>query len=563
MSICIIIPSYNHSKFAKKMLASLAAYQLSVVIVDDGSDLCHRKILSNACKEYDWANLISLAENQGKGAAVKEGLQWACDRKFTHAIQIDADGQHDVLDMPKFIKASGEHPDAVINGVPEYDSCVPKGRYYGRKITNFWVAIETMSRQLTDAMCGYRVYPVERTLHVMKQFSINQRMGFDIEILVRLYWSGVDIVSQKTKVIYPEDGVSHFHMLADNLAISATHTRLFFGMLKRAPKLIWRNFTRKRTRTVHWAALSERGCYLGIRFTLFIYKALGRRVTKGLLYIIVFYFYLFAKKARSASKLYLSRLAKITGEKYSGFAHFYTFAQSAIDKLAVWNYDITAQDVCFPESNYLFSPRGGKRGGVILTGHMGNIEIARCLSLLDDNFKINAVVFNDHAKNFNDALKKVNPDYNLNVIPVAEMDASLAIVLQEKIDQGEFIVIMADRISVSNPGRSLAVPFLNELANIPQGPFILAGILHCPVYSMFCLKETDGRFKIMMKPFADQIDIARAKRQANLYQYASQYAKLLEQYCLAYPLQWFNFFDFWCEDNTSEVKDLQKLRISK
>ena len=128
----------------------------------------------------------------------------------------------------------------MISGCPIYDSSVPKHRYLSRYITHFWVWVETLSFDIVDSMCGFRVYPLSAVEDLMSKQTLGKRMDFDIEILVRLYWQGVKVTFLPTQVIYSENGVSHFRALHDNVGISWLHTRLFFGMLLRSPKLLWR-----------------------------------------------------------------------------------------------------------------------------------------------------------------------------------------------------------------------------------------------------------------------------------------------------------------------------------
>jgi len=130
----------------------------------------------------------------------------------------------------------------VISGRPIYDQSIPKLRYYGRFLTHVWVYINTLSLAIPDAMCGYRVYPIRPCAQLIKTERLENRMAFDVEILVKLYWQGLQVIALPTHVGYPQDGVSHFRGLEDNLRISMTHARLFFGMLVRLPKLLARHF---------------------------------------------------------------------------------------------------------------------------------------------------------------------------------------------------------------------------------------------------------------------------------------------------------------------------------
>ncbi|MNY34464.1 hypothetical protein D3C86_1688100 [compost metagenome] len=170
------------------------------------------------------------------------GLREASRLGFSHALQVDADGQHDLHDVQRFIEHSRAHPYAVICGYPQYDTSVPKGRLYARYLTHVMVWINTLSLQIRDSMCGFRVYPLPPVLALIDTAKIGKRMDFDSDILVRLAWRGQPMQWLQTKVHYPLDGVSHFRMFHDNVLISSMHTRLFFGMLLRSPMILWRRW---------------------------------------------------------------------------------------------------------------------------------------------------------------------------------------------------------------------------------------------------------------------------------------------------------------------------------
>jgi glycosyltransferase involved in cell wall biosynthesis len=239
---CIVIPVFNHGEPLQDAFFRLLAFQLQIIIVDDGSDNKTQAILQQLHSSYleDQVILIQRKNNGGKGAAFFDGLQRANELGFTHVLQIDADIQHDLEDIPKFVALAKDNPAALILGVPIFDDSIPPSRLHGRKFTNMWVCIETLSNKIKDAMCGFRIYPVQAMLAEFQNLK-SLRMGFDIEILVRLYWVGVKIINVPTRVIYPKGGSSNFRMLEDNLEITLTHTRLFFGMLARLPKLLKAN----------------------------------------------------------------------------------------------------------------------------------------------------------------------------------------------------------------------------------------------------------------------------------------------------------------------------------
>ncbi|MEB0044822.1 MULTISPECIES: glycosyltransferase family 2 protein [unclassified Pseudomonas] len=238
-SPCAVIPVYNHETAITTVVEALLAQGLPCILVDDASHPACAKVLDQLAQRKNTV-LIRLTVNQGKGAAVMTGFREASRLGFSHALQVDADGQHDLADVATFIQQSRAYPDAVICGYPRYDASVPKGRLYARYLTHVMVWINTLSLQIRDSMCGFRVYPLLPTLALINSAKIGNRMDFDSDILVRLCWRNQPMQWLHTHVQYPLDGVSHFRLFHDNVLISSMHTRLFFGMLLRAPVILWR-----------------------------------------------------------------------------------------------------------------------------------------------------------------------------------------------------------------------------------------------------------------------------------------------------------------------------------
>ncbi len=242
--LMVIIPVFDHERAIGAMVEGVLASGLDCLLVDDGSGPACARVLDELARAHaPRVRLLRLAQNQGKGGAVMAGFQEAARLGASHALQIDADGQHDPGDIPRFADASRQHPGAIICGVPEYDASVPRGRLYGRYLTHVWVWINTLSFAIRDSMCGFRIYPLAPVLALMAQEPIGRRMDFDVEIIVRLFWRGVAVVNLPTRVTYPSDGVSHFDVWHDNVRISRMHARLFFGMLRRLPRWLLRGRT--------------------------------------------------------------------------------------------------------------------------------------------------------------------------------------------------------------------------------------------------------------------------------------------------------------------------------
>lgn len=235
----VVIPVYDHEHAIGAMVDGVRAVGQDCLLVDDGSRASCAAVLQ-ALAQREGVHLLRLPENQGKGGAMLAGFHEAARHGATHVLQIDADGQHETGDIPRFLAAAAAEPEAVIAGAPRYDDSVPKARLYGRYLTHVWVWINTLSFDIRDSMCGFRVYPLGSVLPLIEAEPPGKRMDFDPEILVRLHWRGVPVRNIETAVHYPSDGVSHFDVWRDNARISRLHARLFFGMLLRLPRLLAR-----------------------------------------------------------------------------------------------------------------------------------------------------------------------------------------------------------------------------------------------------------------------------------------------------------------------------------
>lgn len=235
---CVLIPVYNHPTTIGPLCAELAALGIPLLLVDDGCDAeCAAELDRLAGKGH---HLLRLTANQGKGAAVRAGLEQAQRLGYTHALQVDADGQHACEDLPAFLAEMDTAPETLVVGYPRYDASVPRARFYGRYATHVWVWINTLSLEIRDSMCGVRLYPIAALNRLLARHSCGNRMTFDTEVLVRWHWAGGALAQCPVRVHYPRDGISHFALWRDNRQISIMHTRLFFGMLLRLPRLLAR-----------------------------------------------------------------------------------------------------------------------------------------------------------------------------------------------------------------------------------------------------------------------------------------------------------------------------------
>jgi glycosyltransferase involved in cell wall biosynthesis len=235
---CAVVPTHNHYEALGMVVGELRDQGLPVTIVDDGSGEPAREAVARLHAPECDVEVVRLETNLGKGRAVAAGLRRACERGFGHAVQVDADGQHDIGQLGALLAASRARPEAIVSGRAVYDASVPRARRYGRWVTHVWVWVETLSLRIADSMCGFRVYPVAATLAVLDSEPVGNGMDFDTEIMVRLFWRGVPVVQIPVAVVYPKGNTSNFRLYRDNWRVTRMHARLVVAMLCRLPSIL-------------------------------------------------------------------------------------------------------------------------------------------------------------------------------------------------------------------------------------------------------------------------------------------------------------------------------------
>ena len=230
---CALIPTYDNPETIETVAIKVRCWLPDVIIVDDGSAPPGRHAVEKLAATPG-VRTVRRQTNGGKGAAVKQGFDVARALGFTHALQIDADDQHDADDIPRFLEAARTQPDALIIGEPIFDASAPRSRLIGRRITRLWANVETFGRRVIhDPLLGFRVYPLEQAIAAA---PVGNAMDFDPEIAVRMVWNKAPVINLPTRVRYfdPGDGgVSHFRLVRDNALITWMHTRLVFGAIVR------------------------------------------------------------------------------------------------------------------------------------------------------------------------------------------------------------------------------------------------------------------------------------------------------------------------------------------
>ncbi|WP_041651128.1 lipid A biosynthesis acyltransferase [Marinomonas posidonica] len=302
----------------------------------------------------------------------------------------------------------------------------------------------------------------------------------------------------------------------------------------------------------HWSKISETGSILGMKILLACYRIFGRNVFRITLLLVIGYYYLMNKHARQASQAYLKKvkpLCQPQSKALTPFRHFWTFGELLLDKFLVWMGHIQRQDIIFHNKASMQYMNERNKGGIIVVSHLGNTEICSAIAHQMPNIKVTMLVHTKHAQKFNRMLKQTNANANISVMQVTDMSPATAMTLSERVEAGEYIIIAGDRTPVHGTARTTVVQFLQHPASFPQGAFILAGLLKCPVFLMFCLKQ-QNKYHIYIELFSEQLMGPRKTREQRLDNTVKDYAKRLEHYCLMQPLQWFNFYDFWYIDSS-------------
>lgn len=241
----VLIPSYDSgAKLFETVSAARAQWAPVWVVIDGSTDGTGERLASVARGDPD-LTVLRLPHNRGKGGALLHGLDLAAQAGYTHALTMDADGQHPAELIRELMARAQAAPDAMILGVPQFDASAPRERVIGRRISNFWVRLETLFAGIDDVLFGFRVYPIAPLREIMHSTRFMRRYDFDTEAVVRLSWRGVQAINVPAPVRYfrPEEGgVSHFRYGRDNLLLVGMHLRLLAGFAWRLPKLLMRRW---------------------------------------------------------------------------------------------------------------------------------------------------------------------------------------------------------------------------------------------------------------------------------------------------------------------------------
>lgn len=316
--------------------------------------------------------------------------------------------------------------------------------------------------------------------------------------------------------------------------------------------------------SAHWSSIREAGTLTGLKFLWAVHRNLGRWAVSLLLRPVVLYFVLFKQEARQASKDFLISHWQHFPDQWThrpnlkhSLRHFREFAETVVDKLMAWHLELDPSVFYIRDKVTHQALLNDTRGQLIIGSHMGNIEYCRGFMHRYKSQVINVLLYDRHAQNYVEMMRRLNPESRINVFQVDEFDIPTILQFKDKINAGEWIFIAGDRIPLSGVTRTAKVEFLGRQTNFPIGPYLLGRALECPVKLMFAYKNycgDDQRLHFDVIDFAERITLPARQKQQRLQEYAQQYACELEKVCREAPYQWFNFYNYWPSDTPAAAE---------
>ena len=303
--------------------------------------------------------------------------------------------------------------------------------------------------------------------------------------------------------------------------------------------------------TTHWAQIGESTFVAGMWLLFHVHRVLGRWPFLLCLYPVILYYWLSKPIARRSSLEYLRYMQAAHGVWHASpgwrqsLQHFRMFAQVILDKMLAISGSYPASRVRISGHEAILDLIARGQGGVFVTAHMGCIELCQVLAEKRKGLRLNVLVHTKHAEQFNRVLDRLSPDNKVRFLQVTEFNAATAMMLSERVAQGEFIAIAGDRVPVQK-SKVTSAPFLGHEAAFPSGPYVIAALLKCPLFLMTCTHAGDG-YALRISELAAQVELPRARRDQAIAHYAGKYATAVEEQLMAAPFDWFNFFPFWAQ----------------
>ncbi len=523
--IAVLVPTYNNAGSIDAVVRGCVSAGLPVYVVDDGSTDGSGPLAAAA-----GATVLTHPQNRGKGRALLTGMRTLHDAGYTHAICLDADGQHDPADIPDFAAAILAEPEAIQAGLRDL-ATAPGISRFGRRFSNFWIWVETGWR-VADSQCGFRSYPLASVLDLGLG---GDRYDLEVEVLTRALWAGVPVRDRPCRVYYPkpEDRVTSFRPFVDNARISWMNARLVVRRIL-DPRL-WP----PARGTGRWAG--TRGTGWGWRLVILLLRLLGRKAAYVVVDGLALWYWLVARAARGNVALYQQRLG-IAPRPYPVFR---SFARALIDRFTFLLHGPPAFTYSREGVAPLVAQFNRNEGAVLLSAHLGNIEVSSGDSGTQARIgRVHTVRFlapGDHA---HDVLDHFPDTWRPPTIAVNQADGFAALAIVRALRAGAIVAMHGDR---RVDDRTVRVDFLGHPVDFPAGPWLVAALARVPVYVVGNFKEgADGYRMVVAPPVFPRFDRGE-DRDAQIRGWAQGYADLIATWASRYPEQWYNFHPFWAD----------------
>jgi len=302
-------------------------------------------------------------------------------------------------------------------------------------------------------------------------------------------------------------------------------------------------------KATHWSDLGECTFAWGMRLLVFVHNALGRVPFLLVLYPVVFYYRAVKGVARRASMEYLQHIQDVHGSFGGrpswrhGLRHFMSFGDTLLNKMLAMSGKCRFDRLRFVGIEPVLGMVARGEGGLFITAHMGCLEMCQAAVHDTRRLRVNVLVHTAHAEQFNRLLGRLDTEGGVRLLQVTDITPATAMLLADCVARGEFVAIAGDRVPVGG-GRTVRVPFLGREADWPVGPYVLAGLLKCPLYLMACMREGDG-YAVHFDCIAQQVVLPRKSREEVFTVLAGGFAQRIEALLAKAPYEWFNFFPFW------------------
>ncbi len=522
----VLIPTYNNVGTVGDVAARAARHGLPVYVVDDG---CTDG--SGDAARAAGVQVIVHPGNRGKGQALLTGMARLRADGFTHAICLDADGQHEPDDIPAFAAAVLARPHAIYAGVRDLATAPEKSRF-GRRFSNFWIWVETGWR-VADSQCGFRAYPIDEVLALGLGGS---RYDMEVEVLTRCLWRGVPVLDLPCRVWYPkpEERVTSFDPLWDNVRISWMNTRL---VVRRVldPRL-WPAAREK----LPWSG-GTRGVFFGWRGVIALLKLVGRKPIYPFLQLAVLFYWLLNPAARAHHARFLAR----AGARPGTLRGFSAFASAMLDRLSFLLRGPGEFTQVHDGVDPLVTVFEGQTGAVLLSAHFGNIEVSTGASgRLERLQRIRIVRFMGENDPSVRVLELLPETWRPKMIAVNRGEGFAALDIVRELRAGKVVAMHGDR---KVDDRTVRVDFLGHPVDLPSGPWLVAALARVPVIVVANVKETTDRYRMLAAP-PMRVEFVRGRdRDEQVREWAQAYADVLAAWVRKYPDQWYNYHGFWAD----------------